>query len=676
MSDSCAACAPGETAQELPGSPWSTADARRTYVSGALWAIGLLLVVLGQAPDEAGWLRVRLDTAGLVFLASALVGGWNFFPKGLRAAFTLKLDMNFLMTAAIAGAVLIGEPLEAAAIAFLFSLAELLERHAVSRARRSVNELLRLAPERAVVVEPDGTERTIPASELRAGDRVRVRPGERVPIDGRVVSGRSAVDEANVTGESVPVAKAPGDPVYASTMNAEGFLELEATTDAGDTTLDRIAALVREAQARRSPTELFVQRFARWYTPAVALVAVGVMILPPLLGAGSGPVWFVRGLTLLVIACPCALVIATPVTIVSALNSAARHGVLIKGGEFVESLGSTCAIAFDKTGTLTSGRLEVADIVPLAGQGSDELLAMAAAVESRSEHPIGRAIARRARASGSAGAARGAGAGEAVAVLAAPTEVGDFRILPGRGVSALVDGRRVGIGTRDLLREVGFGEGELSGVEPLLAPLEEAGRTVVIVGEGERVVGLIGLIDGVRPEAASVLERLRRDGVHHLILLTGDQPHAARAVGTELGVDEIRHSLRPEQKVDAVRALGAEHRSVAMVGDGVNDAPSLAAADVGVAMGGAASPATVQTADVVLMGDDLSMLPYARRLARAARRRVRANIGLALGLKGLLALGAVTGHVSLIVAVLVGDMGATLAIVLNAMRLARVSPSA
>lgn len=669
MSDGCPACGPAEgdgpnaTASSGPRrrrpSPWKTTEAHRTYLSGILWAAGLLLVFLTDAPDHAGWLQIRLDAPGLVFLAAALVGGWNFFPKGIRALLTLKLDMNFLMTAAILGAVLIGEPLEAAAIAFLFSLAELLEHHAVVRARNSVDELLRLAPERATVVLQDGTERDVDADELRTGQRIRVRPGEKIPIDGRVLRGISAVDEANVTGESVPVSKTPGDQVFASTVNAQGFLEIEATTDAGDTTLDRIARLVRQAQARRSPTEQFVKRFARWYTPAVTGLAVAVMVLPPLVGFGPGLEWFVRGLTLLVIACPCALVIATPVTIVSALTSAARHGVLIKGGEYVEAFGATCAMAFDKTGTLTLGRLEVTDIVPLDGAAMDEVIELAANVEARSEHPIGRAIVRRR---------------DERAVAALETAVSDFRSYPGRGVSARVNGHDAVVGTPQLLRELGAGPESLERASRLLRPLEEAGRTGVLVASGDRVAGLIGLADRVRPEAGLVLARLRSEGVHHQVLLTGDQPFAARAVGEEMGVDEVRHSLQPEQKVEAVRALGETHRYVAMVGDGVNDAPSLAAADVGIAMGGAGSPATVETADIVLMADDLNMLPYARRLARKARRLVRMNIGLALGLKALLALGAVTGHVSLIAAVLVGDMGATIAVVLNAMRLARVRP--
>jgi Cd2+/Zn2+-exporting ATPase len=594
-----------------------------------------------------------------VFLGGALVGGWNFFPKGVRAVGSLKLDMNFLMTAAIVGAVLIGEPLEAAAIAFLFSLAELLEHSAVVRARDSIDDLLRLTPESATVVGADGAERVVAASELRRGQRVRVRPGEKVPIDGVVREGESAVNQANVTGESVPVAKGPGDPVYASTLNTDGFLEVEATADAGDTTLDRIARLVREAQSRRSPTEQFVKTFARYYTPSVTGLAVLVMIVPPLLGLGTNLTWFVRGLTLLVIACPCALVIATPVTIMSALTSAARHGVLIKGGEYVESFGGICAMAFDKTGTLTHGRLEVTDVVPCGSTTAPELLRLAAVVEERSEHPIAKAIVDH----GAATLPRS----EHMASLT------DFRAHPGLGVSARMDDVPVVVGTIALhLRR---GSSALDVAERAeYNDLERAGKTVVVASQDGVILGFLALADTLRPEAPGVLARLRNDGVHHQVLLTGDQPYSAEAVGAAVGADEVLADLKPQEKVEAVRRIAAMHDGVAMLGDGVNDAPALAAADVGIAMGGAGSPATIETADIVLMADDLAMLPYARRVCKMARSLVRLNIGLALGLKALLAVGAVGGFVSLIVAVLVGDMGASLAVTLNAMRLARLDP--
>ncbi|MDE3013531.1 MAG: cation-translocating P-type ATPase [Gemmatimonadota bacterium] len=640
-------------------SPWTSTEAWRTYLAGLFWAAGLVLFFGSTSePESSGWMRVHTDPAGLIFLAAALIGGWNFFPKGLRAIRTLKLDMNFLMTVAIIGAVVIGEPLEAAAIAFLFSLAELLEHSAVVRARNSIDALLRLAPERASVVGDDGEERTVPTSELRSGQVVRVRPGEKVPIDGQVISGHAAVNQANVTGESVPVGKKPGDTVFASTLNTDGILEIEATSDAGDTTLDRIARLVKEAQSQRSETEQFVKTFARYYTPTVTILAVVVMTLPPLMGWGTPLSWFVRGLTLLVIACPCALVIATPVTIVSALTSAARHGVLIKGGEYVESLGGTCAIAFDKTGTLTQGRLEVTDFVSLGTANSDALLRLVVAVERGSEHPIGRAITE-------FGELKGLG-------RHGPVPTG-FRAHPGRGVSARIDTSPVVVGTLGFLEMTNAGSLDADGVAQFDA-LERAGKTVVVASQGGTVVGLVALADTLRPEAPEVLARLRQDGVHHQVILTGDQPYAAEAVRAAVGADEVHAQLTPAEKVEAVRRIRGAHEGVAMLGDGVNDAPALAAADVGIAMGGAGSPATIETADIALMADDLSMLPYARRLSQLARTLVRFNIAFALGLKAILAVGAVTGYVSLIVAVLVGDLGATLAVTANAMRLGRVRP--
>jgi len=631
-------------------STWKTPAARRTYVAGALWLLGAGVALVAGEPDTAGWLRVRLDATGFLLLAGALIGGWNFFPKALQAGRRLRLDMNFLMTVAIIGALLIGEPIEAAAIAALFSLAELLESAAVARGRRSIEALVRLAPERACVIEPDGGEREVAASDLRTGQRVRIRPGEKIPIDGTVVDGESAVDESTVTGESVPVTKRGGDAVYAGTLLAEGYLEIEATTDAGDTTLDRIVALVRQAQTRRSPSERFVERFAKYYTPAVTAAAVLTMTLPPSLGLGSWLEWFTRGLTLLVVACPCAMVIATPVTVVSAITSAARHGVLIKGGEYLETLGRTCAMAFDKTGTLTEGRLEVSAVEGVDGVPPDEVLRLAVTLEQRSEHPIADAIVRHARTRG----------------VTPFTDVRDFEARTGRGVVARVDGRELRAGTPDLFPE--------RHLPTRFSALEGEGKTVVLVGDGERLLGLIALADRPRASAARVLRRLQRLGVHEQVMLTGDHELVARSIGSQLGIPNVRARLLPEDKVDAVEELRQRHATVAMLGDGVNDAPALAAASVGIAMGAAGSPATIETADVALMADDLSMLPYAVRVAKRARHVIMFNIGLALGLKLLLAGGAVAGVVSLMVAVLFGDMGASLAVTLNAMRLARLRP--
>ena len=626
-------------------SPWRTPFAHRTYAAGVLWASGLVAAWLTKAPDLAGWLAIRLDLAGILYTAASLVGGWNFAGAGVRAVRTLKLDMNFLMSAAILGAILIGEPFEAATLAFLFSLAELLERFAVDRGRQSIARLVELAPEQADRLLPDGSVEAVPAADLRAGDRVRIRPGDKVPADGRVVAGSSAVNEATITGESLPRPKDVGDQVFAGTLNTEGALDVEVSADAAHSTLARIIQLVREAEARRAPIEQFVQRFARVYTPVVTAAAVLVMVVPPLALGAVGLDWFVRGLTLLVIACPCALVIATPVTVVSALTSAARHGVLIKGGEHLEALGGVRALAVDKTGTLTTGSLRVTGFHVADGTEREVLLQRVATVEARSEHPIAQAIVRFAEEHG----------------IRPGAQVDAFTAVPGRGVRARLKGQEILVGTETF---VGPGPAaRWKGPEP--------GTMLIYVRTGEGWEGVFTIQDEVRPEAQAVVARLHALAVRPIVMLTGDGPETAGMVGRRVGVDEVRARLLPEDKVHAVRALRELHRNVAMLGDGVNDAPALAEATVGLAMGAAGSPATIETADVALMADDLTKLPYAVRLARRARRTIRFNIALALGLKLVLAVGAVAGLVSLAVAVLVGDMGGSLAVTVNALRLAR-----
>ncbi len=627
-------------------SSWETPFARRTYAAGVLWAAGVVAAWLTGAPDQAGWLAVRLDLAGILYTAASLAGGWNFAGAGVRALRTLKLDMNFLMSAAIVGALLIGEPFEAATLAFLFSLAELLERFAVDRGRRSIARLVELAPEQADRLRPDQSVETVPVAELRPGDRVRIRPGDKIPADGRVVAGSSAVNEATITGESLPRQKEIGDLVYAATLNTEGALDIEVTADAAHSTLTRIIQLVREGEARRAPIERFVQRFARVYTPIVTGGAVLVMLVPPLVFGASGLEWFVRGLTLLVIACPCALVIATPVTVVSALTSAARHGVLIKGGEHLEALGGVRSLAVDKTGTLTTGTLRVTGFHVADGVAEAVLLHRVATVEARSEHPIAQAIVRFAE-------ERGVRPG---------AQVGEFTAVPGRGVRARLDGQEIRVGT-----------------EPFVGPDPaakwkgpEPGTMLIHARTSDGLNGVFTIQDEVRPEAQAVVARLHALSLRPIVMLTGDGADTAEMVGRRIGVDEVRARLLPEDKVRAVRALRELHGSVAMLGDGVNDAPALAEATVGLAMGAAGSPATIETADVALMADDLTKLPYAVRLARSARRTIRFNIALALGLKLVLAVGAVCGVVSLAAAVLVGDMGGSLAVTVNALRIARM----
>jgi Cd2+/Zn2+-exporting ATPase len=619
--------------------------AQRTYIAGGLWAAGLLASWTTGVPDQAGWLAIRLDPAGLLYTAASVVGGANFFGAGLRAARTLRLDMNFLMSAAIVAAVLIGEAFEAASLAFLFSLAELLERYAVDRGRRSIARLLQLAPERADRLLAGGTIETVPVDLLRVGDRVRIRPGDKVPADGRVLTGASAINEATITGESLPREKTEGDPVFAGTLNLEGSLDIEVTADAAHSTLARIVQLVREAESRRAPVEEFVKRFARIYTPVVTTLAVLVMIGPPLLAGAPALEWFVRGITLLVIACPCALVIATPVTVVSALTSAARNGVLVKGGQHLEALGSMRALAIDKTGTLTTGALRVSDF-RANGTVPDQLLQLVASLEARSEHPIAEAILRYAEERG----------------IRPEDKVEAFKSVPGRGALGRVRGVELAIGTEAMVGG--------AVVEQWGAP--EPGTLRIYAEADDGAHGALTLHDEVRTAAPGAVRRLHSLGIRPIVMVTGDTAAAAQAVGGAVGVDEVRWRLLPEEKVEAVRELRTRFGMVGMLGDGVNDAPALAAANVGLAMGAAGSPASIETADVALMGDDLAKLPYAVRLARQARRTIRFNIGLALGLKLVLAVGAVLGLVSLAVAVLVGDMGGSLAVTANALRLARL----
>ncbi len=616
-------------------------------MSGILWAAGVAVALLTRAPDAPGWLAIRLDVAGLLLTGAALIGGVNFFGAGVRAVRTLRLDMNFLMSVAIVAAVLIGEPFEAASLAFLFSTAELLERYAVDRGRRSIASLVELAPEQADRLTAAGGVETVSVDRLAVGDVIRVRPGDKIPADGRAVAGVSEVNEATITGESLPRTKGLGDLVSAGTLNLNGSLDIEVLADAAHSTIARIVQLVREAEGRRAPVEQAVKRFALVYTPIVTALAVLVMVGPPLLLGAPGMEWFTRGLTLLVIACPCALVIATPVTVVSALTSAARQGVLIKGGEYLEELGAARALAIDKTGTLTTGQLAVTGFEAV-DLDQERLLALVSALESRSEHPVARAIVRYA-------ADRGVRPAEPVQ---------GFLSTPGRGVHGIVDGVSLAVGSEEQVppaTAIGWGEPE-AGTLRIYVHADNAGR------------GLFVLRDEPRPAIRRTVMRLHRLGVKPIVMLTGDTAAAADRVARAAGIDEVQSRLLPEEKVASVRELKRRFGRVAMLGDGVNDAPALAEATVGIAMGAAGSPAAIEAADVALMGDDLTRLPYTIHLARRARRTIRFNIALALGLKVLLAIGAVSGVVSLAVAVLVGDLGASLVVTANALSLARIRP--
>jgi Cd2+/Zn2+-exporting ATPase len=636
---------------------WGSRRAVLTYIAGGLFAAGIAVRLLsGQGiATHAHGFGTPPGPAGLLFLGAAAFGAWNFLPKAVGALRAGVLDMHVLMALAIVGAVAIGEYMEAGAIAFLFSFAELLEGFAVERANASVRALMRLSPDVATVVR-EGREVQVQAAEVNEGELVLVRPGERVPVDGTIVEGTSALNEAAITGEAMPVDRGPGESVYAGSIAHEGFLRIRSDRAAASSTISRMIRLVEEAESRRAPSERFVESFARVYTPAVTVAAVLVVLIPVLLFGAEFETWLLRGLTLLVIACPCALVISTPVSVVSAVTSAARNGVLIKGGESLERMGEVKVMAFDKSGTLTHGRAEVARVERIEGGDPDEALSVAAAVEARSEHPLGKAIVR-------AGKNRG--------LDFESCRVEGFEAIPGWGVQATVDGESYAV-----KRVVGSEEFP---DQARLESLRREGQTVVLLARKEadgasRPIALLALDDGPRPGLAGLTRDLRASGIDRIVVLSGDHEAAVQVVGRAIGADDVRAGLQPAEKVDAVRELEASHGALAMVGDGVNDAPALAAASVGIALGAAASDAALETADVALMGDDLGRLPYLVRLARKSRKVIRQNIIAAIVIKTILAVGVPLGFVSLIVAVLVGDMGASLAVTANALRLARVSP--
>ncbi|MDT3434870.1 heavy metal translocating P-type ATPase [Haloarcula sp. 1CSR25-25] len=669
------------------GSLWTSPRALKTWVSGVFVAFGLLFEFLlpGANAQVGSVLGSALHVADVLFLVGVATGGQEILRNGYYSLRNLNLDIDLLMSIAILGALTaslaFGEALyfEAATLAFLFSVAELLERYSMDRARNSLEELMDLSPDEATV-KRDGVEKVVPVDDVQVGDVVVIRPGEKIPMDGEVVDGTSAVNQAPITGESVPVDKTEGDEVYAGTVNEEGYLEVQVTAAASDNTLSRIVQMVEDAQSNKTEREQFVERFSSYYTPVVVAFAVLVTLTTP---AVLGVAWstaFVYGLTLLVLACPCAFVISTPVSVVSGITSAAKNGVLIKGGNHLEAMGAVDVVAFDKTGTLTKGELTVTDVIPLNGNTEAEVLQCARGLEQRSEHPIGEAIVARAGTAGVESA-----------------EIDDFESITGKGVRADLDGTPHYAGKPGLFDDLGF---DLSHVhattdggvvtktaqrlcernncldllDDTVPELQAEGKTVVIVGTDEEIEGIIAVADEVRPEAKAAVSRLRDLGVERTVMLTGDNERTAGAIAREVGVDDYQAELLPDEKVAAIEDLVEEHDGVAMVGDGINDAPALASATVGVAMGAAGTDTALETADIALMSDDLSKLPYLYELANDANGVIRQNIWASLAVKAGLALAVPFGYVPIWVAVLAGDAGMTTAVTGNAMRLSRIRP--
>ncbi len=607
-------------------------------LSAAAFGIGLAAGLLGHPAAATGGYAVSLGL-GLTLTA----------PRAWRSARMRALDIHVLMAIAAAGAVALGQWSEAAAVVLLFAIAQILEARTLERARGAIRALMELTPAEAVLRD-DAGERVVAVDAIPLGATIVVRPGEKIPLDGEVLAGMSAVNQAPVTGESLPVEKVTGDEVFAGTINGRGSLDVRVTRHRRDTRVARITHLVEHAQAQRAPTQALVDRFARVYTPAVVSLAVAFALLPPLVVGMAWRVSVSRALVLLVVSCPCALVISTPVSVVAALAAAARQGVLFKGGVHLERASRVRCLAFDKTGTLTRGEPEVVDVRPLDGLSPPAILGLAASVEQRSEHPIAAAI-------------RDHAARLGIAVPAGD----DVQALVGLGAEGRVDGARIVLGNHRLFEERRICSPAVHGE---LDALMAGGRTAVLVARDDQPVGIIGVIDRPRPASRDALSLLREQGLGPLVLLSGDGETTTRAIARELGADEYRAELMPEDKVGAIEDLRRRHGPVAMVGDGINDAPALASADVGIAMGAAGSDIALETADVALMADDLLKVPYALRLSRAAMRNIRANFAVSLVMKAAFVALAIAGVATLWMAI-AADTGASLIVIANALRLLR-----
>jgi len=581
---------------------------------------------------------------------SILSGGVPTLRKGWIALKTLTLNINFLMSLAVFGAIVLGQWPEAAMVIFLFAVAEMIESMSLNRARNAVHQLLTIAPDTASVLGPDGSVEMRPSDQIEVGALIRVRPGERIALDGVVDDGMSAVNQAPITGESMPVEKQRGDVVFAGTINEHGVLDVRVSANSGDSTLARIVRVIEEAQGRQAPTQRFIDRFARWYTPAVVVAALCIAAVPPLAFGLPAGVWLYKALVMLVIACPCALVISTPVTVVSGLTAAARRGILVKGGEFLEAGGKIAAIALDKTGTLTQGKPVVMTVEVLAAARPDDVLLLAASLNANSTHPLAHAML------------------EARPKGRMMRQVRGFTVIPGRGVRGEIGGKTYYLGNQRLLDEQGADNAHVSSV---LEGIESRGQTGVVLFNAEETLGVIAMADTLRPEAAQAITELAALGVK-TVMLTGDNARTAEAIAHAAGIMEARSQLLPEDKLGEIERLQTSFGVVGMLGDGINDAPALAQANVGFAMGAAGSDTAIETADVALMDDNLRKLPQFIRLSRSTRRILVQNIAAALAIKAVFFVMALSGIATLWMAVF-ADVGASLLVVANGLRLLGMS---
>lgn len=585
-----------------------------------------------------------------IFLAAILIGGFDLFIVGFKNLVKLEFDMKTLMTIAVIGAAIIGEWAEGAVVVFLFALSEALEGYSIDKARQSITALMDIAPNKATVKR--GTQTIeLDVEEIVIDDIMLIKPGEKIAMDGEVISGESSINQAAITGESIPVHKISGDDVFAGTINEEGALEVRVTKMVEDTTIAKIIHMVEEAQAERAPSQQFVDRFAKYYTPAIMLIALLVAVVPPLLMSGSWSEWVYLGLAVLVVGCPCALIISTPVAIVTAIGNAAGKGVLIKGGIHLEETGKLKVIAFDKTGTLTEGKPEVTDIITLADLSESELLGVAKAIESFSQHPLASAIIRKANHE-----------------QAVHYEAEDFNSITGKGARALVGNATYYIGNPRLFSEMTVISETVS---EQIKQLQMDGKTVMLLGTKDEIKGMIAVADQLRESSKSIIKKLHKLGIEKTIMLTGDNQATGNAIGKQLGLSETHAELLPEDKLAEIKKLQEQYGSVAMVGDGINDAPALASSTVGIAMGGAGTDAALETADIALMADDLEQLPYTIGLSRKALHVIKQNISFSLAVKIIALLLVIPGWLTLWIAIF-ADVGATLIVVLNSMRLIKV----
>lgn len=618
---------------------WKQKANIKVYISAVLLVVSW---ILSQQYGE----NHLIPTIG--YATAIVIGGYTLFIQGFKNLSKFKFDMKTLMTIAIIGAAAIGQWGEGAMVVILFAISEALERYSVDKARQSIESLMDIAPKEAVI-RRNNEEIKVHVEDILVGDIMIVKPGQKLAMDGRVVKGISTLNQAAITGESVPVTKTLEDEVFAGTLNEEGLLEVEVTKKVEDTTIAKIIHLVEEAQAERAPSQAFVDRFAQYYTPLIVVLALLIAVVPPLLFSAAWSTWVYQGLAVLVVGCPCALVVSTPVAVVTAIGNAANNGVLIKGGIHLEEAGALKAIAFDKTGTLTKGVPAVTDIVTYSGNEND-LLTITAAIEKGSQHPLASALMREAESKG---------------LDFDKLVVEDFQSITGKGVKAKVNNEMYYVGSPKIFEEI---HGVLeSNQKRQINDIEAQGKTVMVLGNEEEILSLIAVADEIRETSKAVINQLNKIGIE-TVMLTGDNERTAREIGKQVGVSDIKASLLPEDKLNFIKELRGKHKKVGMVGDGVNDAPALAASTVGVAMGGAGTDTALETADIALMSEDLNQLPYTIKLSRKAVAIIKQNITFSLAIKLLALLLVIPGWLTLWIAIF-ADMGATLLVTLNSLRL-------